>query len=179
MKRGSAVPRKCTTCQHDNRLQIDRDLVSGKSMAGIARENDLAYHCIEYHKKNCLSRQMLKYAETREIAFAETIVKDISSVYQRVMDILDRAERKNKSYLFLEAAKELRAYSEFLIRLEQTFRKFQEEEESKVQYSEDAVIIDVSNLDEFTLKKLMRLLAEAKGEGGAPIAAAPVRDTLH
>jgi hypothetical protein len=148
--------RVCQVCQNDQRLEIDRALTSGKSMTEISDNYDVPYHSVNYHRDNCLSRQLMKSVEIREASHVENIANDIMSVYTKVMTILEKAERKEQTYMFLEAAKELRSYAEFLIRLEQTFRRIQEQEAEKLQEAQK-VRIDLSTFSDDQLKNLLLL----------------------
>jgi len=173
--------RVCQICSDNRRLAIDKELVKGGNMTKIAEKYAISYSSLANHKNAHLTRQLVTATRIREVTHLEGIASDISSVYYKVMNALTMAEKKGKSYLFLECCRELRAYSEFLLKMEATFRRIEEQESNRscTCPRADVVQIDVSGLDDITLHKLMKLLSEARVEGGKPIPAAPVRDTLH
>lgn len=172
------MSKPCRICCDSRRLKIDQQLVKGDNMSEISRQFNIPYSTICNHKQNHLSRQLLKSQEIRELTMAETVAKDVSSIYSRLNSLLDKAEKKNHTRTFVMIAQEIRAYSEFLLRLQATFENMAREEGEKL-HSDDAVIIDVSKVDDITLRRLFKLLSEARTEGGKPIPAAPSRETLH
>jgi hypothetical protein len=153
--------RVCAICSHDKRLDIDRALTSGKNMTEIATTYGVAYSSVVGHRDNHLSRQLMKSVELRETSHLENISNDILSVYHRVMSCLEKAERQNKSYLFLESARELRSYAEFLIKLQATFVKLQEEAANQEQEA-TKVKLDLSLLTDGQLKDLIGLYSGSK-----------------
>src|SRR5215831_5717893 len=50
----SSVTRKCGTCQHVKRAEIDRRLAAGKPGSQIARDYDLNPSSLHRHRVNCL-----------------------------------------------------------------------------------------------------------------------------
>jgi|GEM_PF-4142707 len=173
------MSKPCAICCDSRRLKIDRELVKGGNMSEISRRFNIRYHTVCNHKQQHLSRQLLKSQEIRELSMTETVARDVSSIYTRLNKLLDKAERKNRTRTFVVIAQEIRAYSEFLLRLQATFEAMSLEESSKPQDSENAVIIDVSGLTDEMLEKLLSKISQARTAEGKPIAAEPLRDTLH
>ena len=48
------MSRKCTSCQHLKRPEIDRRLAAGEPVAQVARDHDLNPSSLHRHKTNCL-----------------------------------------------------------------------------------------------------------------------------
>ena len=60
------MSRKCTSCQHLKRPEIDRRLAAGEPVAQVARDHGLNLSSLHRHKTNCLklgsSNQIMKDA---------------------------------------------------------------------------------------------------------------------
>ena len=48
------MSRKCTSCQHLKRPEIDRRLAAGEPVAQVARDHGLNLSSLHRHKTNCL-----------------------------------------------------------------------------------------------------------------------------
>jgi hypothetical protein len=150
------MPRVCQICSHSERLAIDRELVKGGNMMEISDRYDVTYSSVCNHKDNHLSRQLVKSEEIRQMTNAQTIAEDISSIYERLNGLLDKAERENHTSTFLDVAGEIRSYSEFLLRLQLSFQRLAQEEAQRVQEAQK-VRLDLSTFSDDQLKSLMLL----------------------
>ena len=48
------MSRKCNTCQHTKRAEIDRRLAAGEPTSQIAEDYDINHSSLHRHRKNCL-----------------------------------------------------------------------------------------------------------------------------
>ena len=80
------MSRKCTSCQHLKRPEIDRRLAAGEPVAQVARDHDMNPSSLHRHKTNCLklgsSNQIMKAAAQGSAAIALLPSKEnLSSAY--------------------------------------------------------------------------------------------------
>lgn len=107
----------CQVCDHKNRVEIDRALVSGRSKASLSRECGVSEASLLNHEKNHVTRQLLKSHEIMERASADALLNEIDSCMVKAKAILKQAEDDKKPGLQLQALKEIRQTIEFLSRL--------------------------------------------------------------
>ena len=101
------VPRKCTVCQHDNCLDIEKMFTAGKhSMKEIARLYGVGYESLRRHLRNHLAARMIKMAEKKELAGVGEIIQPLIIRKQQVEMMLDACheylidpENPNRYYL--------------------------------------------------------------------------------
>ena len=170
------MPRPCEICCHPKRLQIDRGLVQGQNMSEMSRVYGVNYNSLWHHKENHLTRQLQKSEEIRQMTMAETVCRDVTSIYERLNTALDNAERENKTQHFLAICSEIRQYSEFLVRLSATFAAMADKE--KQSQPSDGVLIDLSQVSDALIEELLKKLSTAEVDGER-IRAAPIRQVLH
>ena len=100
------MSRKCTSCQHLKRPEIDRRLASGEPVAQVARAYDLTKSSVHRHRANCLglgsSNDIKKEAARGTAAVALLPSKQALSGMQlaiiaRIDEVI--AEAKNKGSL--------------------------------------------------------------------------------
>ncbi len=107
----------CRTCNHTNRLDIDRALVSGKSKASVAREFGVSVDSLSYHAEHHLSRQLVQAYEKKEALEGLNLLSEIEDLLQRTKRILTEAEKKKKYNLALRAIREARGVYELLSKI--------------------------------------------------------------
>jgi len=107
----------CTVCRHDKRLEIDKACVSGKTDRGIAGQYDLSDSSVNRHRNKCLTRQLLKASEIKNVAHADTLLGDIRSLKDRAVSILDQAESGKELDTALRAIREVRGCIELLAKV--------------------------------------------------------------
>jgi hypothetical protein len=80
------MPQACQVCNNPNRLQIDREIIDGKSKSGIASRYGVPGHSVSYHAENHLSRQLVQAWERKDLA-------ENTDLLARIDKIIDRAEK--------------------------------------------------------------------------------------
>jgi hypothetical protein len=97
------VARKCSTCQHVKRAEIDRRLAAGEPGNQIARDYDLNPSSLHRHRDNCLrlssSNAIMKDVARGTAALACLPSKDelhqaYSELRARIDQIVDEAKRQ-------------------------------------------------------------------------------------
>jgi hypothetical protein len=111
------MPNRCKACTHEKRLEIDRTCVRGKTNREIAEAYGLSVTGVDRHRKHCLTRQLLKASEIKEVAAADTLLGDIRSLKDRAVSILDQAESGKELDTALRAIREVRGCIELLAKV--------------------------------------------------------------
>ena len=102
---------QCTICNHPQRVEIDKALVSGETLRNIAKQFGVSYSAVGRHKRNGhIAAKIAKVARKKEIEDAKEIrnaveekeqqeIADVASVLDEIIglkdrlnDLLDRAE---------------------------------------------------------------------------------------
>lgn len=107
----------CGICSHPNRLEIDRKLMQGRTLAGLSREYNVSDDTLTNHRDNHISRQLVQAWEKKELMEGMNILSEIEDLIKRTKDILDIAEKKKQYGLALNAIKEARGSYELLSKI--------------------------------------------------------------
>jgi hypothetical protein len=120
------VTRKCGTCQHIKRPEIDRRLAAGEPGSQIARDYDLNPSSLHRHRSNCLrlssSNAIMKEASRGTAAMACLPSKgDLNNAYfelrARIDEIVRQAEQQGSLALAISGLNSIRQTLDSLSRL--------------------------------------------------------------
>jgi transposase-like protein len=120
------MARKCTTCQHLKRAEIDRRLAAGEPTCQIARDHDLNPSSLHRHRANCLglssSNAIMKDAARGTAAVALLPSKEIlSGQYRglcgRIDQIVAQAQAEGSLAVAVSGLNSLRQTLDSLARL--------------------------------------------------------------
>jgi len=106
----------CKCCIHKQKNKIDKEIVSGKPHAQIARKFDVGELSVRGHAKNHLSRILVKNEEVRGLLHSKSLLSEMTELVHKCKDILDRNIGK-KDNISLSAARELREIFSFFVRI--------------------------------------------------------------
>ena len=126
---------RCTICNHPLRVEIDKALIAGVSYRAIARQYGVSREAVGRHKRNGhIAEHIAKAAQKKEIkeattlkkivedqeeknvAEAETLLEQVTTLKTRAIAILDNAEREGTREACL-ALGEVRRTLEFLAKI--------------------------------------------------------------
>jgi hypothetical protein len=107
----------CRVCNHPHRLAIDRELVQGKSKAGISRRYSVPYNSVDGHAQNHLSHQLRTAYEKKSALEGLDLLSEIEELIRRTKRILDKAESENKLNTALNAIGQARGSYELLSKI--------------------------------------------------------------
>ena len=120
------MARKCSTCQHVKRAEIDRRLAAGEPGSQIAADYDLAPSSLHRHRANCL-RLSSSNAIMKEVARGTAAVAclpskdDLGSAYfdlrARIDQIVDQARNQGSLQVALSGLNSIRQTLDSLSRL--------------------------------------------------------------
>jgi hypothetical protein len=120
------MARKCSTCQHIKRAEIDRRLAAGEPGNGIAHDYDLNRSSLHRHRANCLglssSNAIMKEVSRGTAAVACLPTKDelgqeYSKLQVRIDQIVDQAQQQGSLQVALSGLNSIRHTLDSLSRL--------------------------------------------------------------
>ena len=120
------MTRKCSTCQHTKRAEIDRRLASGEPGKQIARDYDLNPSSLHRHRVNCL-RLPSSNATMKEVARGTAAVSCLPSkealnnayfeLQERIDQIVTQAEQQGSLAVAISGLNSIRHTLDSLTRL--------------------------------------------------------------
>ena len=111
------MPRTCTVCRHPNRTEIDAALVEHRPFRAIARQFDASKDALIRHHDNHLPAELVKAKEAAEVANADSLLDQVTSLRTRAITILDSAEESGDLKTAISAIREARGCIELLGKL--------------------------------------------------------------
>jgi hypothetical protein len=122
----SSVTRKCGTCQHIKRAEIDRRLAAGEPGNQIARDYHLSPSSLHRHRVNCLglssSNAIMKEAARGTAALAclptkEALNNGYLELQERIDQIVTQAEQQGSLAIAIAGLNSIRHTLDSLMRL--------------------------------------------------------------
>jgi transposase-like protein len=113
----SAMPRRCTVCDHPESHSIEEALVSGAPYRSVAKRFELSESAVYRHKTEHLPAHLLKAKEVEEVARADDLLEQVRNLQTRALDILERAEKAGDLRTALAAISQARGNLELLGKL--------------------------------------------------------------
>jgi hypothetical protein len=120
------MSRKCTTCQHLKRSEIDRRLAAGEPSVQVARDYELNPSSLHRHRANCLklasSNAIMKEVARGDAAVAllpskETLSGAYFDLRARIDQIVDQAEQQGSLAVAISGLNSVRQTLDSLSRL--------------------------------------------------------------
>jgi hypothetical protein len=114
------MSRVCQICNHPKRIDIDRDLVSGKSLTIIANSYGVDWQAVRRHKEGHLSRQLVQAYEKKSEAWAMDLLDHLRDIVNKAEAIFQRNYDKNTTpsdIVALNALREQRGTFELLAKI--------------------------------------------------------------
>jgi hypothetical protein len=120
------MSRKCTSCQHLKRPEIDRRLAAGEPVAQVARDHGLNLSSLHRHKTNCLklasSNQIMKATAQGSAAIELLPSKEtLSSAYlelrTRIDHVVEQAQQQRSLNVAISGLNSIRQTLDSLARL--------------------------------------------------------------
>jgi hypothetical protein len=122
----SGVTRRCNTCQHIKRAEIDRRLAAGEPGSQVARDYDLNPSSLHRHRTNCLglssSNAIMKEVSRGSAAVAllpskETLGGAYVELRDRIDQIVGQAEQQGSLAVAISGLNSIRHTLDSLSRL--------------------------------------------------------------
>jgi hypothetical protein len=113
--------RRCTVCGHDYIAAIDRALILGRPIRGIARTFGVSEDALGRHRTH-LPRILVKAHDVAETVRADELLAEATALQIKAWDLLETAEAQDDQRTALMAVREIRGCLELLARLLGEFR---------------------------------------------------------
>ncbi len=108
---------KCTVCQHPELNAINSQLVSGVAVRPLAKKYDLGLMALQRHRTNHLPRHLVKAQALQEVEAADQLLEQVQSLYDKALDIMNKAEKDKKYAPAVAALKEARSSLELIAKM--------------------------------------------------------------
>lgn len=96
------MPRVCTICTHERRLEIDRALIAEEALRDIARRYATSKDALARHREH-IPKRLSKAREAEEIAQAETLLDKLKELNAETRAILQETREAQDHDLSLKA----------------------------------------------------------------------------
>jgi len=107
----------CTICNNPRRVEIDRELVQGKSISAIGREFGVSLESLSGHRDSHLSRQLVQAYDKKQFTESMDLLTRIEDILSKAKNIFDRNYAIKRDGLALKALSEQRATIELLAKI--------------------------------------------------------------
>jgi transposase-like protein len=108
------MPRACTICSHSEREEIDRLLVRGDSIAGIARDFAVSEDALKRHFDNHVPKTLAASPSAKEITDADKLLSEIEEVKKHALSLLDKAEEAQDTRVYGPPSQYLKEFREYV-----------------------------------------------------------------
>lgn len=157
------MPQACQTCNHPKRVNIDRELITGKSVSSISRKYGLSEASLYHHRDNHLTRQLSKAMEIKQATESMDLLNRIEAILAKAEDIFNRNYDKGRDGLALKALSEQRSTLELLAKIAAYLHEARAAElEATQQQEKEKEKIDLSCLNDRELVMFHRLINKVK-----------------
>lgn len=112
------MSRVCTICTHKDREEIDRRLIRGNSIAGIARYFAVSEDALGRHFENHVPDSLMASPSAQEMARADVLLDDLKSIRTRTEDLLRKADAAGEIRSLPGFLRELREQIKLMAELE-------------------------------------------------------------
>ena len=107
----------CSICIHAKRLEIDKALVRGGSIASVARDFTVSEHALWRHHKDHISRQLVKAMEKQDTTISLDLMTTIESILKKTETIFQRNYDKQHDTTALKALDSQRSTIDLLAKI--------------------------------------------------------------
>jgi transposase-like protein len=163
------MPQACSVCNHPKRLEIDKAILSGRSLASISRQYGVSSDALYHHRDNHITRQLATAMAKKELYQSMDMLSEIDELLHRTRRIMAQAEAKNNPNLELKAIAEARGSYELLSKIALTLHQIRIAELQTEQFQQQKK--EYANLSIFNTRELLmfRKLLRKLNEGDASI----------
>lgn len=111
------MPRTCTICTNENRPEIDRDLVTGKSFRIIAERWSVSKSALYRHRQDHLPGHLVKAHDEESVGQAIDVVRQLKAINAACLEILQKSRTDGKHSISLGAVDRIHRQIELQARL--------------------------------------------------------------
>lgn len=168
------MPDTCKVCIDKNRLQVDREIVSGGNLTKISKKYGLPYHSVYNHAREHISRQLAQAWSKKEVEEGFDMLARIDDLLRKAENIFTRNYRAKKDGLALKALSESRNTLDLLQRISFSLhqaklaeielareRRGESEFQLQEQFTQDLKILNDAELEVFD-KLIQKITHQSK-----------------
>jgi hypothetical protein len=123
---------RCQICLSPKRLEIDRQLVQGRSLASVARFFGVSYNSLYIHSHHHISRQLATSYEMVAMRSDIDLLGTIDDVLKKTQTIFDRNYQKGNDLTALKALDGVRSTIGLLAQISQQLHASKMAEEDRL-----------------------------------------------
>ncbi len=162
------MPRRCTICAHESRIDIDRALVARTSYRAIACRFDVGRESLRRHAEEHLPETLALAEKAREAARADDLLDQIRALQGVTFRALKRAEAAGDWAVLFRAVREGRLNAETMGKL---LGRLDERPQINISMNPQwlelrAVIVSALEPHEAARDAVLRALERQEGVGG-------------
>lgn len=86
------MPRTCSVCNHSQREEIEKALLSGESFRNIAKRTGTSPTALFRHKSDHLAASLVQSKEAADIASADSVLRSVRDQIDQIRRLDDAAE---------------------------------------------------------------------------------------
>ena len=114
----SGPGRKCSICEHKERREIDRLLISGTPYRKISKRFSVSAAALSRHKNQHIPAALSKAREAEVVADADNLLVQVQELQNKALDLLTKAEQAGDLRTALTGVREARSCLELLAKLQ-------------------------------------------------------------
>lgn len=107
----------CSICNHPKRLEIDREIISGRSLATLSRKYDVSWDSLNNHKNKHISYQLSQAMQKKDLQNSFDLLGKIDQILTKAEMIFDRNFQKGRDGLAIKALSEQRNTIDLLAKI--------------------------------------------------------------
>lgn len=111
------MARHCTICEHPERVEIDSQIIEGKSFRNITEHFSISLGALHRHKSDHIDENLAKAKEAQEVTQADNLLDQVRDLQKKALSILSKAEAEKDYRAATGAIREARGCLELLARL--------------------------------------------------------------
>jgi hypothetical protein len=142
---------------------IDKEIVSGKPHAQIARKFNVGELSVRGHAKNHLSKTLVRNEDARELLHSKSLLSEMTELVHKCKDILERNIGKRDN-ISLSAARELREIFSFFVRIKIDIEGVQKNDAQEHNRRQSEILKHL-DCDELEYMSILMTKAGARYEG--------------
>lgn len=169
---------KCSICTHKARLEIDREIVNGKSLQSISRQFVVSSAAISHHSRAHLSHQLVRAYEQKELEESMNLLGRIDTILHHAENIFERNYAARHDVTALKALDSQRQTIDLLARISMFLHQAKaaelqaaqgDREAQRQAEAEDLASLMADRLTPAELELFEQLSARVRGEIDKPI----------
>lgn len=126
------MAKKCIICQSPNRLDIDKQILSGVSLAKISRDYGVPYNSVARHAKYDITRQLATAFHKKMQVEDFNLLNKIDELLAKAEDIFNRNYDKGRDGMALKALAEQRLVFDLILRISMALHEIKQMEEADI-----------------------------------------------